>query len=157
MHGYKVLDTSEVVISNGKARMLVAACAVCNLPSVPRLLRCCRCGSASFISRQIDPAGVLYAFSEVAVAPKGMKVPYWVGYVDMRTGIRLFARMAFDATLARLGMAVELEVLPCAGEVGRYYYQIVKSPHVHAGPAMEVGLVSDRDAQMVEARQELST
>ena len=127
MLGHKVLDTSAVVIQQGAARMLAAACAACALPSVPRLLRCSRCGNGRFTASALDPAGVLYAFSEVAVAPKGWTVPYLVGYVDMRAGIRLFARLAFDLDVARAGLAVVLQVKPCQGQAGRYYYQFIEA------------------------------
>lgn len=127
MLGHKVLDTNAVIIHQGVPRMLAAACAACGLLCVPRLLRCSRCGNGRFTASPLDPAGVLYAFSEVAVAPKGWTVPYRVGYVDMRAGIRLFARLAFDLNVAHAGLAVELQVKPCPGQAGRYYYQFIEA------------------------------
>ena len=140
MLGHKVLDTSAVVISQGAARMLVAACSQCGLLCVPRLLRCSRCGSARFSATQLDPAGVLYAFSEVAVASKGWTVPYLAGYVDMRAGIRLFARLAMDRAAVRLGMVVELELRPCQENPGRYCYQFIeaRTPEVESAAALDM-------------------
>lgn len=128
MLGYKVLDTRAVVATQEAVRMLVAVCCACGQPCVPRPLRCSRCGGARFRAEQLDPAGVLYAFSEVAVAPKGWAVPYLVGYADMRAGFRLFARLAMDASVVRPGMALELELRPCPGRVGRYHYQFIEAP-----------------------------
>lgn len=140
MLGHKVLDTNAVVVHQGVPRMLAAACAACGLLCVPRLLRCSRCGNARFTARPLHPAGVLYAFSEVAVAPKGWTVPYLVGYVDMRAGIRLFARLAFDVGVARPGLAVALQLQPCPGLAGRYYYQFAEAQALDAEPACAQGL-----------------
>ena len=139
MLGHKVLDSSAVVIQQGTARMLAAACAACGLPSVPRLLRCSRCGNGRFTASPLDPAGVLYAFSEVAVAPKGWTVPYLVGYVDMRAGIRLFARLAFGLDVARPGLAVVLQIKQCQGQAGRYYYQFIEAQALNSEPACVQG------------------
>lgn len=144
MLGHKVLDTHAVVIHQGVPRMLAAACAACGLLCVPRLLRCSRCGNARFTARPLDPAGVLYAFSEVAVAPKGWVVPYLVGYVDMREGIRLFARLAFNLDVARPGLAVALQLQPCPGLAGRYHYQFVEAQPMDTELACAQGLgISD--------------
>ena len=140
MLGHKVLDTHAVVIHQGVPRMLAAACAACGLLCVPRLLRCSRCGNARFTARPLDPGGVLYAFSEVAVAPKGWTVPYLVGYVDMRAGIRLFARLAFDVGVARPGLAVALQLQPCPGQAGRYHYHFIEVQASDAEPADAQGL-----------------
>lgn len=135
MLGHKVLDTHAVVIHQGVPRMLAAACTACGLLCVPRLLRCSRCGNGRFTASPLDPVGVLYAFSEVAVAPKGWTVPYRVGYVDMRAGIRLFARLAFDLNVARPGLQVELQVKPCQGQAGHYYYQFIEAQASGSDPA----------------------
>ncbi len=157
MLGHKVLDTSAIVISQGAARMLVAACAECSLLCVPRLLRCSRCGSARFAPSLLDPAGVLYAFSEVAVAPRGWKVPYLVGYVDLHAGVRLFARLAFDKTVARPGMAVELELLPCPGQVGQYYYQFCEASEAAPLRPLEASLADAQGARAKDLTQGRST
>lgn len=156
MQGYKVLDTSAVVISHGAARMLVAVCADCGLACVPRLLRCSRCHGTRFRPQALAPAGVLYAFSEVAVAPKGCSVPYLVGYADMQAGIRLFARLAFDAKVARLGMAVELELQPCPGQAGRYVYQFQEARSIDLPPASGAGLAGVPSAAPTELQQGLA-
>jgi len=155
--GHKVLDTSAVVITHGTARMLVATCSGCGLPCVPRLLRCSRCHSTRFTARPLDPAGVLYAFSQVAVAPKGWTVPYLVGYVDMRAGVRVFARLAIDTKVARPGMAVELELRPCPGAVGRYYYQFIEAPRADPTPDVDAGIACPQRAESADARQGVST
>jgi len=41
----------------------------------------------------LSPAGLLYSFTRIDVAPQGFDPPYWIGYVDLDEGVRVLARI----------------------------------------------------------------
>jgi uncharacterized OB-fold protein len=72
--------------------------------------RCLTCGDTRYPVRQLCPidlnpteeyqflgTGVVYEAVRVALAPAGFVAPYWVGYVDLDEGVRVFARIGEDA------------------------------------------------------------
>ncbi|MGH3756660.1 Zn-ribbon domain-containing OB-fold protein [Actinophytocola sp.] len=69
--------------------------------------RCDSCGEIRYPYRELCPIdlgemrrhalsghGVVYEAVLVALAPSGFQAPYWVGYVDMAEGVRVFAPLA---------------------------------------------------------------
>ncbi len=77
--------------------------------SVPHLAasRCPLCGDVRFPARTLCPNdltecdpyalsgdGTIYETVELSLAPKGFEPPFWVGFVDLDGGARVFAQIA---------------------------------------------------------------
>jgi uncharacterized protein len=69
--------------------------------------KCPVCGDVRFPARVLCPndlaecerhpvagQGIIYEVVRVRLAPEGFKAPYWVGYVDLADGVRIFAQIA---------------------------------------------------------------
>jgi len=70
--------------------------------------RCPRCGDVRVPVRALCPqdqtpseviavngAGTIYESVQLSMAPPGFDVPFWVGYVDLVEGARVFAQIAY--------------------------------------------------------------
>jgi uncharacterized OB-fold protein len=71
--------------------------------------RCPSCGDVRFPARPLCPldsrptdhallagSGTIYEAVRMDLAPPGFEIPYWVGYVDLDDGVRIFARIAVE-------------------------------------------------------------
>lgn len=54
---------------------------------------CASCKSAQVQSTRLSTVGVLHTFTVVRQAPAGVPVPYLLGYVELREGVRLLSRI----------------------------------------------------------------
>ena len=86
------------------------ACALLGFP--PRNL-CRACWSRSVSWTELAPAGVLYSFTRVHVAPAAFRAdaPYAIGLVDLDDGVRLMCRMVGAVEAADIGGRIGLLVL----------------------------------------------
>jgi len=86
------------------------ACALLGFP--PRNL-CRACWSRSVSWTDLAPAGVLYSFTRVHVAPAAFRAdaPYAIGLVDLDDGVRLMCRMVGAVEAADIGGRIGLLVL----------------------------------------------
>ena len=101
-------------------RLLGSRCRTCGTPSFPRASVCrnpgCREGAAE--DARFGPAGTLWSYAIQHYPPPAPAkydqpyVPYVLGLVDMRDGIRILGRMSdVEGTAGlRIGMPVELVV-----------------------------------------------
>ncbi|ABH00831.1 conserved hypothetical protein (plasmid) [Rhodococcus jostii RHA1] len=68
--------------------------------------KCPQCGDVRLPARKICPndstkcesvnlsgRGEIYESVQVSMAPRGFEPPYWVGYVDLEEGVRLFSQI----------------------------------------------------------------
>jgi len=87
--------------------------------------RCPVCGDVRYPARDLCPKdwsptdrvplsaeGVLYEAVRVVLAPRGFAAPYWVGYVDLPDGVRVFARVASEFGDPTHGDEIRLSFLP---------------------------------------------
>jgi uncharacterized OB-fold protein len=59
---------------------------------------------------ELGEEGILYCAVEVFLAPVGFEGPYWVGYVDMPSGVRVFAPLDVGEVDPVPGMPLRLQV-----------------------------------------------
>ncbi|MDB5591524.1 OB-fold domain-containing protein [Enterovirga sp.] len=81
-------------------------CLSCRAFSFPCALICSECLSEDIVSAELSSDGVLYAYSVVHQAPAGWPVPYALGYVDLREGVRVLAHLEGPAGELRSGASV---------------------------------------------------
>jgi uncharacterized protein len=97
----------------GAVRLHGSKCAHCGSVAFPRHPLCPACGEDSGQDAvKLSPAGTLYTFSEIHIAPKGFATPYVVGYVDLPEGVRLFGQIEGRASELRLGQQVAVTLGP---------------------------------------------
>jgi uncharacterized OB-fold protein len=89
-------------------------CRSCGARSFPRAAVCSECLSEEIDKIALPTEGTLYSYTVVHQAPKGWKVPYALGYVDLPDGVRVLAHI--DAPADRL--AIDLPVRLDTGIVG---------------------------------------
>jgi uncharacterized OB-fold protein len=84
--GYSVVDPSDPM------RLLGSRCPVCGDVRVPAR-KLCPNDTVECESLALTGEGTLYEAVRIELAPEGFESPYWVGYVDLDEGARLFARI----------------------------------------------------------------
>lgn len=87
--------------------------------------RCNRCNLVFFPSRDIcnncfrddqikvltlSKTGILHTFTTVYQSRPGLKVPYSIGFIDLKDGVRIFAPL-FDVTAEELKIGMEMELM----------------------------------------------
>ncbi|MCO6049345.1 Zn-ribbon domain-containing OB-fold protein [Mesorhizobium sp. RP14(2022)] len=85
-------------------------CLECGRRFVPKRTFCTECGSDNRMKDvRVAGPGKLYSYSVVHIAPKGFKVPYAVGYVDLPGDVRVLGQiMGWEATELQSGMAMDI-------------------------------------------------
>ncbi|MGH7321382.1 MAG: Zn-ribbon domain-containing OB-fold protein [Candidatus Rokuibacteriota bacterium] len=84
------------------------ACGRTGLLSVRICPNCLAEGSTEPVA--LGPRGVLYSFTVIHQGPKGFRVPYVVGYVDLPEGVRILGHVGGDPARLRGGMSVRLTI-----------------------------------------------
>lgn len=97
------LEGNQIWLRGGKCRR-------CGELSYPLAELCWHCRSDEMQPVRLSRNGKLYAYSVVHAAPKGWRVPYVLGYVDLDDGIRVVGQIAADPTQLHPDMAVHLDV-----------------------------------------------
>lgn len=97
------LDGNRIWLRGGKCRS-------CGELSFPLAGICWHCRAEAMEPMRLSRNGKLYAFSVVHVAPKGWRVPYVLGYVDLDDGIRVIGQIEGDPKGLRPDMKVHLDM-----------------------------------------------
>jgi uncharacterized OB-fold protein len=87
--------------------------------------KCPDCGDVRYPPRALCPMdrtpaqrvalsgrGIIYECVRVMLAPNGFEAPYWVGYVDLDDGVRVFARISDELGQPTHGDRVALTFAP---------------------------------------------
>lgn len=100
-------------------RLIGSACAGCGAVTFPAQASCPRCTGTDTAEHLLPPAGTLWSFTIQGFAPKtpylaadGPAAPFGVGYVDLGEVIVESRLVATSADELRIGMAMELVVVP---------------------------------------------
>jgi uncharacterized OB-fold protein len=107
--------------------LIGSACRLCDTVIFPQQSSCPRCTAEDTAARLLPRRGTLWTFTVQGFLPKSPPyagtetpatfVPYGVGYVDLGD-VKVEARLTeADATKLRIGMEMELVVLPFAADV----------------------------------------
>ncbi|MGE0748102.1 MAG: Zn-ribbon domain-containing OB-fold protein [Rhodospirillales bacterium] len=117
-----LLAAEGVEIDGAGAPWLVGSvCADCGAKVFPPVHVCPECMSEKINPLRLSRHGTLYSWSVVHVAPKGWKVPYIAGYVDLPEGVRVFTHVVgADPKALTMDMTVSLTTATLGtGEDGR--------------------------------------
>ena len=111
-HAVEYYPSADVWVEEGGKVFLVGSrCPKCGTYAFPPATFCSKCGNTEGLARtRLSDSGVLYSFSEVQVAPKGLGVraPYTVGYVDFPEGVRVFGQVEHTAAELRVDEQVRV-------------------------------------------------
>ena len=120
--GFKRIGTASVVRGEDKWSLMGAKCADCGALLYPALTICPGCGGYSFVASPLQALGNLYSYSVVHTGPKGVAVPYVVGYVDLCDGLRMFGRIDVAPHTVEIGQQLELQVTPANKQASEFTY-----------------------------------
>jgi uncharacterized OB-fold protein len=99
--------------AGGTVRLHGSKCARCGVVAFPPHPMCHSCGAHDGQDTvELSPAGTLYTFCEIHIAPKGFATPYAVGYVDLPEGVRLFGQIEAKAAELAVGQQVAVTLGP---------------------------------------------
>lgn len=120
---------------DGQPHLLGSRCNACGAFFFPQQALCTQCfAEGSLKEHPLKNQGTLYSFTIVereSLAPKGFKVPYAYGYVDLPEGVRVLAKIVgWTPETLKLGAPVELimeEIRENSSgqKVMAFYFQIV--------------------------------
>lgn len=102
------------VDSAGRPQLVAGRCRACGAHSFPKARVCTMCLAEEIDTVALAREGTLYSYSVVHQAPRGWRVPYVLGYVDLPDDVRVLAHIAADPKRLAIDMAVRLGL----GEVG---------------------------------------
>jgi uncharacterized OB-fold protein len=100
--------------ADGAPHLVGGRCRNCGVHSFPKAGICSACLSEEIETVDLAREGRLYSYSVVHQAPRGWRVPYALGYVDLPGDIRVLAHLDAEPSRLRIDMPVRLGV----GEVG---------------------------------------
>jgi uncharacterized OB-fold protein len=123
MKGFKQLGTSSVARGVNHWLLLGAKCVGCGTLLFPALTACPDCDGCDFVASPLPTAGKLYSYSVVHMGPKGVDVPYVVGYVDLCDGLRVFGRIDLSPDAVEIGQPLELRVTPTDPHKSQFIYR----------------------------------
>jgi uncharacterized OB-fold protein len=82
---------------DGQPHLLGSRCSACGAFSFPQQALCTQCFTEGTLKEHpLSNRGILYSFTIVereTLAPKGFKVPYAYGYVDLPEGVRVLSKI----------------------------------------------------------------
>lgn len=96
------------IAADGNAALAGGRCKACAALSFPRAEVCTECLSLEVEEAALSSEGRLYSFSVVHQAPKGWKVPYALGYVDLPEGVRVLAHIDAPLDAIAIDQSVKL-------------------------------------------------
>jgi uncharacterized OB-fold protein len=107
-------------------RLVGSQCERCGTVTFPRQWSCPRCTSEDVGERLLARRGTLWTWTVQCFPPKSPPYaggedfePYAVGYVELPGEVRVEARLTeADPDLLRIGMAMELTLVPAPGDSG---------------------------------------
>jgi uncharacterized OB-fold protein len=84
--------------NDGSVTLLGSRCTTCGTLAFPSTEVCTQCWAPMpGESMELSGTGVVYTFTQVHVAPEGLPVPYYIGYVDLPEGLRILAQFRDDS------------------------------------------------------------
>jgi uncharacterized OB-fold protein len=98
------------VDAQGTAHLVAGRCRACQAYSFPRAVVCTGCMSEDIEKVALGREGTLYSYSIVHQAPKGWKVPYALGYVDLAEGVRVLAHIDVPKDAIAIDMPLRLGI-----------------------------------------------
>lgn len=99
--------------ADGGPRLLANRCQNCSYLSFPPSTVCPECWGEDQDAVPLSRSGNLYTYSVIHIAPKGWKVPYIIGYVDLPEGVRIFTHISTDnPDDLQVDMPVRLDIGP---------------------------------------------
>ncbi|MQA24959.1 MAG: hypothetical protein GEU94_05695 [Micromonosporaceae bacterium] len=108
--GEHALDQQVLRKSNERWRLVGSRCASCGKVFFPPRTLCAD-DLTKCEERLLSTQGTVYEASHIRVAPVGFTAPYWIAYVDLPEGVRLFAQLDWRGDEPpRHGDAVECTV-----------------------------------------------
>ena len=94
---------------DGVPHLVGSSCRACSARVFPPVAVCPECLSEDLDRVGLSRRGTLYSYSTVYVAPKGWRVPYVAGYVDLPEGVRVFTHVVgAEPDALEMDMDVEL-------------------------------------------------
>ena len=94
----------------GRVFLVGSRCRACEKSVFPQRAWCDACDDGGAMEpARLSPAGTLYSFSEIHVAPAVFPTPYVVGYIDLPEGVRVFAQIEHRG--AELAIGDRLQVV----------------------------------------------
>jgi uncharacterized protein len=93
---------------NGRPQLVGGKCASCGALSFPKAEVCSDCMSDAVRPQLLQGEGVLYSYTTVHQAPRGWRVPFVLGYVDLANGLRLLAHIQARPEALRIGLSMRL-------------------------------------------------
>ena len=100
---------------DGTLHLIGTLCRDCDTRLFPPVEICPECLSENIAPLALSPQGTLYSWSVVHVAPKGWRLPYIAGYVDLPEGVRVFTHIVGTSPEA---LAFDMTVELCRAELG---------------------------------------
>lgn len=121
---------------DGKPHLLGSRCKVCGSFFFPQQLLCTECFSEGTLEEYpLSDKGEIYSFTIVereSLAPKGFKVPYAYGYIDLPEGVRVLSKIIdWTPETLKLGAPVkmvleEIREDPSGEKVMGFRFRIIK-------------------------------
>lgn len=123
--GEAALDDPVMRHVDGDWRLTGSRCPVCTTTAYPARRLCAR-DQAPMDPCDLSDQGTIYEAVQVAIAPVGFDAPYWVGYVDLPEGVRVFSQILWTG-----------EAPPGHGDAVRCRSMIVRRDPDVIGPVFE--------------------
>ncbi|MFL5828896.1 MAG: Zn-ribbon domain-containing OB-fold protein [Solirubrobacteraceae bacterium] len=120
------------VEAGDEVRLIGSQCEECGVVTFPSQTSCPRCTSQAVRERLLARQGTLWSWTIQHFPPKSPPYPvddpdsfepYGVGYVELPGEVRVETRLTLaDPARLRIGMPMELTLIPAPGEDGRVTY-----------------------------------
>jgi uncharacterized OB-fold protein len=123
----------DPTIMTVEPRLIGSRCEQCATVTFPRQTSCPRCTSVDVREHPLATRGHLWTWTIQCFEPKAPYVsdavfePYGVGYVELPGEVRVESRLTVaDPAELRIGMPMELTVIPAAGGKLTYAFQPIE-------------------------------
>jgi uncharacterized OB-fold protein len=133
--GVKPVADGLFTVEGGLPRLIGSKCARCGAVAFPKQASCPKCTSLEVAERLLARRGTLWSWTIQCFAPKSPPYagdpdtfqPYGVGYVELPGEVRVEARLTeADPGRLRIGLPMELTLVPAPGGGTTYAFQIVE-------------------------------
>lgn len=96
--------------------LLGSVCDTCGCRSFPPRNFCPECGAeAGLETVPLSTRGVIFTYTVIHQSPSGRPTPYVLAYVDLDDGVRVMSQIACAPDQAKIGLPVELILVPFHG------------------------------------------
>jgi uncharacterized OB-fold protein len=99
------------LVGDNEGTLVGTRCNRCGVNFFPGREFCSSCfQNDKIIQTDLSRFGILYTYTTVYRGKPNFKVPYSVGYVDLKEGVRIFAPL-FDMTPGEIKVGMEMELV----------------------------------------------